>query len=152
MKVAVRILLALAAVLVIGAAAIAFRLARSVPPLSGRETLPGLSAPVEVAFDSLGIPHIGAATDLDAFRALGYLHARERLWQMETLRRAAEGRLSEILGPSTLPSDRYLRSLDIPHVADRVYAMLPPESRAILDAYVAGVNQWIAHPTRPLPP
>ncbi len=142
----------LAAVLVVGIAAIVVRLVRSVPPLSGTESLPGLGATVRVRFDTLGNPHIQANSDVDAFRALGYLHARERLWQMETLRRSAFGRLSEVFGAATVPTDRFLRSLDIARAADRSLPLLPEGTQAILDAYLAGVNCWIAASTRPLPP
>ena len=152
MKLVLRILMAVAAVVLLLAAALVFRLRRSVPPLSGTERLPALSAAVDVAFDSLGIPHIGAASDQDAFMALGYVHARDRLWQMESLRRAAEGRLAEILGPAALSSDSFLRTLDIPRAADASLALLPAPTRVLLDAYVAGVNRWIEHPARPLPP
>lgn len=147
-----RVVVALAAAVVLLAAALVFRLYRSVPPLAGREALPGLSAEVEVAFDSLGVPHIAARETRDAFMALGYVHARDRLWQMDMLRRTAEGRLAEILGPSALSSDSFLRTLDIPHAAAGSLALLPPETRAVLEAYVAGVNRWINHPARPLPP
>ena len=152
MRIVRRLLLVLAVVIVTVIAAIVFRIARSVPPLAGTETLPGLGAVVTVRFDSLGTPHIAANSDVDAFRALGYLHARDRLWQMETQRRAAFGTLSEVFGGATVASDRYLRSLDIGRAADRSLALLPPETQLILDAYVAGVNRWIAAPTRPLPP
>lgn len=147
-----RFLLGVAAVMLLLAAALVLRLNRSVPPLAGTERLPGLGAAVTVAFDSLAIPHIAAASDRDAFMALGYLHARERLWQLETLRRAAQGRLAEILGSPAVSSDSFLRTLDIPRAAAASLALLPPATREILDAYVAGVNRWIAEPTRPLPP
>ncbi len=147
-----RVLMLLAAVLVVGIAAIVVRLVRSVPPLSGTESLPGLGATVRVRFDTLGNTHIQANSDVDAFRALGYLHARERLWQMETLRRSAFGRLSEVFGAATVPTDRFLRSLDIARAADRSLPLLPEGTQAILDAYLADVNCWIAASTRPLPP
>jgi penicillin amidase len=142
--------LAIAALALIVAAGAYLR--RSIPPLSGTETLPGLGAPVAVVWDSLAVPHIVARTDADAFAALGYLHARDRLWEMETLRRTAEGRLSEILGPAALDADRFLRSLDIPYAAARSAALLPPQTRVIVDAYLRGVNRWIAGHTRPLGP
>jgi len=145
-------LLTLAVVIVVVAAALVFRLVESVAPLEGREPLPGLGGKVTVRFDSLGTPNIAANSDVDAFRALGYLHARERLWQMETLRRAAFGRLSEVFGGVTYGTDRFLRSLDIGRAADSSLALVPPGTLEILDAYLAGVNAWIAHPTRPLPP
>jgi penicillin amidase len=147
-----RLLLVLAAMLLVGMAVSVIRLRRSVPPLGGSESLPGLGAAVTVRFDSLGIPHIAAASDSDAFRALGYLHARDRLWQMETLRRAAFGRLSEVFGGVTFGTDRFLRSLDIRRAVDGSLALLPPATLEVLDAYLGGVNAWIAAPTRPLPP
>lgn len=136
----------------LAAAAVVFSLWRSIPPLKGRATLPGLGDSVRIVFDSLAIPHITATSDTDAFAALGYLHARERLWSMEVSRRAAEGRLSEILGSTTIDTDRFLRSLDIPRAAEAALATMPPPTRAILDAYVRGVNAWITAPARPLPP
>lgn len=142
----------LAAVLAFGAAAFAWVLFRSVAPLNGKETVAALSAPVEVLWDSLGIPHITALSDRDAFASLGYLHARDRLWQMETLRRAAEGRLAEVLGHAALDADRFLRTLDIPRAAEASMKMAAPETRKIAAAYVSGINQWIAHHTRPLGP
>jgi len=147
-----RALAVVAAAGVLLAAALFAVLARSVAPRSGLEPLPGLRDTVTVVFDRLAIPSISAADDLDAFAALGFLHARERLWQMELSRRAAEGRLAEVLGPAAVSSDRFLRTLDVPRVAERSLALLPDGSRAVLDAYVRGVNAWILGRTRPLPP
>jgi penicillin amidase len=152
MKTAVAIAAGLAVVVLAAAGALAVRLHRSIPPLSGIEALPGLGAEVEVVFDSAGVPHISAQSDQDAFAALGYLHARDRLWEMETLRRAAEGRLAEIHGPAALDADRFLRGLDIPLAAQRSSELLPPESRALVDAYLLGVNRWITAHSRPLGP
>ncbi len=147
-----KVITALAAVLVLAFAALLYTVVRSVPPLSGRERIAGLGSRVEVTFDSLAIPRISAATDADAMEALGYMHARERLWSMDMLRRAAEGRLSQILGSSTIESDKYLRSLDIVRAASRALPTMSAANRALLDAYVRGINAWIAAPTRPLPP
>jgi len=147
-----RSLAVVAAAGVILAAVVATVLVRSIPPRSGREPLPGLRDTVTVVFDSLAIPHVAASADLDAFAALGYLHARERLWQMELSRRAAEGRLAEVLGPAAVASDRFLRTLDVPLAAERSLALLPDSTRAVLEAYVRGVNAWILGRPRPLPP
>lgn len=152
MRVLLKVLSGVAAVLVVVAVVVSLVLFRSIPPLDGKESLPALSAPVEVLWDSLGIPHLAAASDADALKALGYLHARDRLWQMETLRRTAEGRLAEVLGPAALGLDRFLRSLDIPRAAAASLGTIAPEARALAEAYVAGVNQWISHHPRPLPP
>lgn len=152
MKTLGRVALVIAAVALVAILGVIVSLRRSVPPLAGTETLPGLGAEVDVAWDSLAVPHITAASDADAFMALGYLHARDRLWAMEVMRRAAEGRLSELLGGATIETDRYLRSLDIPRAAEASLALPSPESRALLDAYVRGINQWIEARLRPLPP
>ncbi len=152
MKLLRRIVFGLIVSLLFLVAAMTFLLWRSIPPLGGEAAVAGLEAEVEVRFDSLGIPHIRARSDADAFRALGYLHARDRLWQLEVLRHAAQGRLAEVLGPAAVPTDRFLRSLDIPHVAAASLALAPPASRALLDAYVAGLNAAIANPPRGLAP
>ncbi len=151
MRVLRRALAVLAALVLLAAGALWWTLQRSVPPLAGRESLPGLSRPVDVVFDSLAIPHISARTELDAVRALGYLHARDRLWAMEVLRRAGEGRFAEVLGAQAIETDRFLRSLDIPRVARLILTQSSPDSRAVLDAYVGGINAWIAH-RQPLGP
>jgi penicillin amidase len=83
-----------------------FLLKGTLPPLQGQLRLPGLSAPVEVLFDAYAVPHVYARDPDDAWTAVGFLHARERLWQMEVYRRATGGRLSEVFGPATLPADR----------------------------------------------
>jgi penicillin amidase len=150
-RILVRLLLGLVAVLLVMAAIVVFTLWRSEPPRGGKEPVPGLSDTVTVTFDGLAVPHVTAAADLDAFAALGYLHARERLWQMELFRRTAEGRLAEILGPAAVASDRFLRRLDIPLQAEASLAILAPEAEAVLDAYVRGVNRWIEGRPRPLP-
>ena len=152
MKTAIRVGAALLAVVLVLFAAVTTWLNRSIPPLRGQESLSGLGAPVEVLWDSLGVPHIAAASDSDALEALGYLHARDRLWEMETLRRAAEGRLAEILGPAALEADRYLRALDIPYAAWRCERAVAPETRSLALAYLRGINRWIAAHTRPLGP
>ena len=151
MRIAGKLLLGVVAVGGLLAAIVVIVLWRSDPPRSGREPVPGLSDSAVVTFDRFAIPHIDARSDADAFAALGYLHARERLWQMELFRRAAEGRLAEVLGPAAVASDRYLRTLDIPLAAERSLAILPAATQALLAAYVRGVNRWIAGRPRPLP-
>ena len=152
MKIVVRAGAVLVAVLLLLLLAVTTWLNRSIPPLDGRESVPGLGASVAVLWDSLGVPHIAAASDSDALEALGYLHARDRLWEMETLRRAAEGRLAEILGPAAVDADRYLRSLDIPYAAWRCEKAMAPATRSLALAYVRGINRWIASHPRPLGP
>ena len=116
----------------------------TLPPRSQQARIPGLTGPVDIGFDADGIPRIRAATELDAAAALGFVHARDRLFQMDLMRRAASGRLSEIAGPATLGYDRTMRTLGLRRRALEDYAALPPETRAVLEAYARGANAWIA--------
>lgn len=119
------------------------------PPLSGRESLTGLGDSVVVLWDSLGIPSIIARSDSDAFTALGYLHARDRLWEMDLLRHAAEGRLSELFGRRTLAVDRAFRAREMPALARARLAHVSAFTRRVGEAYTRGVNAWIATDPRP---
>jgi penicillin amidase len=103
----------------------------------------GLSAPVEISFDQDGIPRIRAATERDAVAALGYVHARDRMFQMELMRRAAAGRVAEIAGPKAVGFDRTMRVLGAHHSAERDLASLPADTRDLLEAYATGVNARI---------
>src|SRR5262245_4925033 len=120
----------------------------TVPAFSGTLAIPGLSAHVEVIRDNEGVPHIFASTVDDGLCALGFLHAQDRLWQMELARRAGQGRLSEIFGPSTLDRDVLLRTLDLYGHADRSLSAISPVIRNTLEAYARGVNAFIERPTR----
>lgn len=124
----------------------------SQPQLSGTLQLSGLKAPVDVVRDAQGVPHIFAASGDDAYFALGFVHAQDRLWQMEMNRRIAAGRVAEILGQSALDTDRFLRTLGIRRNAEAIYANLSNKSRASLDAYAKGVNAYLASRKTPLPP
>lgn len=106
--------------------------------------LEGLTAPVRVVRDAWGVPHIFASTDNDLFSAVGYLHAQERMWQMDVLRRAGSGRLSEIFGKATLEQDKLLRNLGLPQAVLKDYESLNPTLKEALDSYSRGVNAWIA--------
>ena len=106
--------------------------------------MPACPDPVDIGFDADGIPRIRAANDTDAAAALGFVHARDRLFQMELMRRAASGRLSEIAGPATLALDRSMRTFGLRRHAVADYPALPAETRAVLEAYSRGVNAWIA--------
>ena len=112
---------------------------------SSRQTasIPGLSGPVDITYDADGVPRIRAGSEQDAATALGFLHARDRMFQMELMRRAASGRLSEIAGPATLPIDRMMRTLGLRQRAVADYATLPADTKAMLQAYARGVNAWI---------
>ncbi len=114
--------------------------------LPGREAslrLPGLSAPVSITLDTHGIPRIAAATERDAAMALGWLHARDRMFQMEALRRGASGRTAELAGPGALRLDRFVRTLGLARRAEADLAALPADARDLLEAYAVGVNAWI---------
>ncbi|AEI77236.1 acyl-homoserine lactone acylase QuiP [Cupriavidus necator N-1] len=122
------------------------------PPASGQEALAGLRGQVAVVRDGHGVPHIRAASKADAWFALGYVHAQDRLWQMQMNKRVVAGRLAEILGPSALDTDKFLRTLGVRRNAEAILAQASPETRAALQAYADGVNAWIDHRKGPLPP
>ena len=123
----------------------------SLPKVDGEIRLAGLSAPVEIQRDRYGIPHIYAQTLADAVFGLGFAHAQDRLWQMEMNRRLAAGRMAEILGPGTLETDRFLRTLGVRRAAEANLRQIDPETRKLLDAYAAGVNAFLAtDPVLPL--
>ncbi|MFT5485794.1 MAG: penicillin amidase [Paracoccaceae bacterium] len=124
----------------------------SLPGLSENIALPGIEAPVEVVHDSNGIPHIIAGSTSDAYRALGFLHARDRLFQMDFMRRLGAGRLSEVTGRPTLQLDRTMRTLGLYRLAGETVSRMPPDARAALDAYAAGVNAFLASRSGALPP
>ncbi len=118
-------------------------LRRSLPPMSGNFSVEGLREPVEVFRDDRGIPHIYARNLHDLYLAQGYVTAQDRLWQMEIARRAAAGRLSEILGERYLDRDRHLRTVGLRRVAEDSLDGFSSTGRAHLDAYAAGVNAFL---------
>src|SRR5262245_59780150 len=115
----------------------------SLPQTTGSITLAGIQAPVEIIRDKDGIVTIRAQSETDAAFALGYVHAQDRLVQMEMMRRLVAGRLSELLGGMTLSTDRSMRVLGIYRAAEQNEAVLPNDVRARLTAYAAGVNAYI---------
>ncbi len=124
---------------------------RSVPPLDGRIPLVGLRDTVEVRFDRFAVPHVFAGSDRDAWRAVGYLQARDRLWQMELYRRAASGRLSELLGEPTVAIDQRFLTLGLRVAAEREWERTPPDLRTALETYSAGVNAAMGKARAALP-
>jgi penicillin G amidase len=124
----------------------------SLPQVDGEVEVAGLGAPVTIVRDAWAIPHIEANNLLDATFALGFVHAQDRLWQMEFQRRLGAGRLAEILGEAALPSDRFMRTLGLQHQAETSLAHLAPDTRAWLEAYTAGVNAFLDARSGPLPP
>lgn len=113
------------------------------PTYDGLITVPGLSAEVSIYRDRWGVPHIYAQSADDLFFAQGYVHAQDRLWQMDFQRRAGHGRLAEVLGESALDSDRFFRTLGLSHAAAKDWALLDETARAALEAYAVGVNAFI---------
>jgi penicillin amidase len=127
-------------------------LRRSLPQVDGEVVVAGLGAPVTVVRDRWAIPHIEASSLRDASFALGFVHAQDRLWQMEFQRRLGAGRLAEILGPAALPSDRFMRTLGLHRLAEASVAHLEQDTVAWLQAYADGVNAFLQSRTGPLPP
>jgi len=123
----------------------------SLPQTDGELRLPGLGAEVAIVRDRNAIPHIFAGSRTDAAFALGVAHAQDRLWQMEMHRRIGAGRLSEVMGEASLGIDRFLRMLGLYRLAEAGYGLLDAETRAVLDAYAAGVNAYLQTRSGPLP-
>lgn len=121
-----------------------WRIRASLPQLEGPVARVGVAAPVSVARDAQGVPTIRAASRLDASRALGWLHAQDRFFQMDLLRRNAAGELSEVFGKRAFSRDRGLRIHRFRTIARTVVEQLAPEKRALLEAYTAGVNAGLA--------
>lgn len=122
------------------------------PTYEGEEELNNISSTVKVYFDTYGIPHIHADNEEDAIRALGYVHAQDRLWQMELLRRAGSGRLSEIFGELTLETDKFFLSLGInQHNEDALTRLNYDQPSVVLaNAYLDGINQFIEEGPTPV--
>lgn len=135
-----RALVALVVLLLTLGGVLMAQMQRSLPQLDGRLALPGLQGAVHVARDDSDVLHIQANSALDAWRALGFVHAQERGWQLEFNRRLMHGELSEILGPATLGTDKLMRTLGIAAVARQQLAKLSPRTREALQAYSEGIT------------
>lgn len=128
---------------IIGAGMFYLLLVNTIPDDNGTFTLAGLEQDVTILRDKEGVPHIEAQSHADAAMGLGFVHAQDRLWQMEVLRMAGQGRLSELFGKATISSDTFLRTLDMAGASRDSYKLLKPETRKIVEAYVAGINAYI---------
>lgn len=115
----------------------------SLPEYEDTQAVRGLTAKLDISRDKWGIPHIKAATDNDAHFAMGYVHAQDRLWQLELQRRIASGRLSEVFGKASINQDIWFRTLGLYHSAKASWGNLSPDAQASLTAYTAGINAWI---------
>lgn len=146
-----RVISVLMVVILLGAGVIFVLMMASLPKEDGEITLHGLGDTATVHSDALGIPSIIAENREDAFRSLGFLHARDRLFQMELMRRKSAGRLAELFGASAVKLDRQQRTYQLSKAARNIVRDLPAEQRHVLKAYVEGVNSYIGQ-TRILPP
>lgn len=124
---------------------------RPLPKTKGELHLQGLHEIVEVITDRYGVPHMYAQNEDDLFFAQGYIHAQERLWQMELNRRIGSGQLAEIFGAVAIETDRFARRLGMHRAAAEAEEHLPEHSKRILDAYAQGVNAYIEHNWNNLP-
>ncbi len=116
---------------------------RRLPTIAGTLVLPGLEAPVEVLRDRWGVPHLYAKSERDVYMAQGYVHAQDRLWQMELNRRTANGRLSEVFGSLALDTDRTALTFGFRRLGQADWAHAEPVMRQAMEAYAAGVNAYL---------
>lgn len=123
----------------------------SLPPLEGEFRVDGITHTVSIVRDERGIPTVLAQNDRDAYFSMGYLHAQDRLWQLEFQRRLAYGELSEVFGYKLLEQDRWMRTLGLKYSAQSAWQGLSPQAQESLLAYSAGINAWIEQQTS-LPP
>ncbi len=131
---------------------VAWILYGTLPSYSGTAHIHGLGDKTTVYRDDHGVPHIFAKTMNDAARALGYVHASERLFQMEMQRRAGQGRLSEIVGAPMIDVDKFIRTLGLYQLAESSFASMSPDAQDYFKAYAEGVNSWLEQHPRSLPP
>ena len=156
MKLLKRLVLGLVVVLVVGAVggyAYLHHIAqKGVPEYSGRVEIKGLKAPVEVFRDAFAVPHIYAENPTDLYRAVGWCMAQDRLFQMDLIRRATMGRLSEVIGEKTVEVDLLMRALDMTGKSRRLLDAIDPDQLAAMEAFSDGVNQYIESHRDRLPP
>ena len=120
-----------------------FYLRGPIPEYGGDLALPQLSAPVDVYTDAYGVPHVYAENEEDLFFATGYLQASERLYKMDVIARAVEGRFAEVLGPDLVSSDKYLRTWGFYRIAKTIVEDLDDEHFALLQRAADGINAYI---------
>lgn len=125
---------------------------RTLPQTEGSIAVPGATAELRIERDTNGIPTIRAASLEDALFGLGFVHAQDRLWQLETHRRIGSGRLAEAFGEAALDSDRFLRALGVKRAAAAQWARTQGEARAMVLAYTAGINAYLQTSLRARPP
>eukprot|EP01093_Parvamoeba_rugata_P015664 TRINITY_DN5543_c0_g1_i1.p1 TRINITY_DN5543_c0_g1~~TRINITY_DN5543_c0_g1_i1.p1 ORF type:complete len:798 (+),score=182.44 TRINITY_DN5543_c0_g1_i1:2145-4538(+) len=143
------ILLVIVTLLIIIVGVIAYTLK---PDYSGKKELANLQQEVKVYYDDYGIPHIYGENEKDAFRTLGYVHAQDRLWQMELLRRIASGGLSEVFGADLIGTDKFFLSLGIADASKLTAANVAENDEGVVlaKAYLDGINQFITEGPTPI--
>ncbi|MEY8831063.1 penicillin acylase family protein [Sedimentitalea sp. XS_ASV28] len=139
-----RIAAGLVGLVVVVVALVYYLASQSLPDYDRTVQVEGPTAPIEIVRNNADVPHIFAETDPDVFFGLGYAHAQDRLWQMTTMRRAAQGRLSEVFGQKTVADDRLMRRLDIYRLAAQSVGAQDDQTLQALNAYAAGVNARLA--------
>jgi penicillin amidase len=143
LKVTIGIILSLIIIFIVGGYIFYNSLTESLPVYEGELKAPSLNSEVKIYFDSLAIPYIIGGNDEDVSFALGYLHARERMFSMDMIRRVGEGRLSEIFGVETLPFDKMFRTVGLSRTAKMIKDKMNPEGLKLLEAYSRGVNFYL---------
>lgn len=143
LKVTIGIILSLIIIFVVGGYIFYNSLLESLPVYEGELKAPSLKSEVKIYFDSLAVPYIIAENDEDVSFVLGYLHASERMFSMDIIRRAGEGRLSEIFGVETLPFDKMFRTVGLSRTAEMIKSKMNPEALKLLEAYSRGVNFYL---------
>ncbi|WP_370086771.1 penicillin acylase family protein [Ekhidna sp.] len=150
----IKILAVIFLLIIAGIAAYFFYLKSNLTPsYKGEIQVLGLNQPTEVYFTEFGIPHIYAVSSEDAYRSLGYIHAMERLWQMDLLRHVGSGRLSELFGADMVQADIFLRTMGLSEYAKQsaqLYIQRNHESLPLVEAYIEGINQYIESNPKPL--
>ena len=136
----IRLTATLIVFVVVAIALIYWLASRSLPAYNAEVKVPNLERPVEIVRDNANVPHFFGTQDEDVFFGLGFAHAQDRLWQMTTMRRTAQGRLSEVFGASTLDTDKLLRRFDIYALSVASMEALSPDTQSALRSYAAGVN------------
>ena len=139
--------------LVVGAVSTTFGLLvlRPLPTIDADERLLGLHERAEVLRDKYGVPHVFATNEHDAFFAQGFVTAQDRLWQMDLYRRAAGGRLAEVLGEPALESDRFMRTVGLGRAARLDLSVISDQTRGVIEAYAEGVNKFLQQHGESLP-
>ncbi|HED37047.1 MAG TPA: penicillin acylase family protein, partial [Ignavibacteria bacterium] len=143
LKITIGITASLIILIIVGGIIFYSMLKQSLPKYTGIVSSGKIFSEIKIYRDSMGVPYIFAKDDEDAAFALGYVHAQDRLFSMDLMRRAGEGRLSEIFGPKTLPFDEMFRTVGIERTAKKLWNHISPTSRKLLQAYCNGVNFYI---------